>query len=112
MHWGGKESDRLTEEQVRLHKAQLRRLTDEQLLHSYGLYLKALEVEEGKPPNAAMCSTLSSAGGSCGGGGGRAKEKSLVSEICGSLIRSNRAGKSGCVAGRTHCRMVGRRFLS
>ena len=54
MHWGGKESDRLTEEQVRLHKAQLRRLTDQQLLHSYGLYLKALELEEGKPPSAAM----------------------------------------------------------
>jgi hypothetical protein len=81
MHWGGKESDRLTEEQVRLHKAQLRRLTDEQLLHSYGLYLKALEVEEGKPPNAAMCSTLSSAGGSCGGGGGRAKEKRAGREV-------------------------------
>ena len=58
MHWGGKESDRLTEEQVRLHKAQLRRLTDEQLLHSYGLYLKALELEEGKPPSAAMVSVL------------------------------------------------------
>jgi len=36
----------------------------------------------------------------------------LVREICGSLIRSNRAGKSGSRSRRTHCRMVGRRFLS
>ncbi len=36
----------------------------------------------------------------------------LVREICGSLIRSNRAGKPGSRSRRTRCRMVGRRFFS
>jgi hypothetical protein len=54
MHWGGHEGDRLREEQVRLHRAQLRRLTDEELLHSYELFLQSLQLEEDKPPSAAM----------------------------------------------------------
>ena len=46
MHWGG-ENDRLTEEQVALHKSQLRRLSDMQVRRSYEMYLRVLALEEG-----------------------------------------------------------------
>ena len=52
MHWSG-EQDRLTEEQVALVKRQLRRETNEQLLRSYGIYLRALQLDQREPPPAS-----------------------------------------------------------
>ena len=52
MHWSG-EHDRLTKEQVALHKRQLARLTDVQLQHSYAMYVRTLALDEGKPSAAA-----------------------------------------------------------
>ena len=52
MQWSG-ENDRLTDEQVALHKSQLRRLTDMQLQRSYEMYLRTLHLEKGRPPAAA-----------------------------------------------------------
>ena len=52
MYWSG-ERDRLTEEQVALHKRELERLTDEQLLESYAMYVRALRLDGGMPPAAA-----------------------------------------------------------
>ena len=40
MHWSG-EQDRLSDEQVALHKRQLARLSSQQLLESYQLYVRA-----------------------------------------------------------------------
>jgi hypothetical protein len=53
MHWSG-EDDRLTQEQVALHKTQLRRLSDVQLQSSYEMYLRTLHLEKGRPPIPAM----------------------------------------------------------
>jgi hypothetical protein len=52
MHWSG-EQDRLSDEQVALHKRQLARQSDQQLLESYRLYVRALALDEGQPPSAA-----------------------------------------------------------
>jgi hypothetical protein len=52
MHWSG-EQDRLNDEQVALHKSQLARQSDAELLHSYVVYLRALAPKEGNPPSAA-----------------------------------------------------------
>jgi hypothetical protein len=52
MHWSG-EQDGLTVEQVALHKSHLARLTDEQLLNSYRMCVRALGLDGGKPPAAA-----------------------------------------------------------
>jgi hypothetical protein len=52
MHWSG-EQDRLSEEQVALHKRQLARQSDAELTHSYAIYLRSLALDEGQPPSAA-----------------------------------------------------------
>ena len=52
MHWSG-EHDRLSEEQVALHKSQLRHLSDVQLQRSYEMYLGALALDKGQAPAAA-----------------------------------------------------------
>jgi hypothetical protein len=52
VHWSG-EQDRLTEEQVALHKYHLSRQSDADLQHSYEVYLRALALKDGNPPVAA-----------------------------------------------------------
>ena len=52
MHWSG-EHDPLTDEQMALHKSHLVRLTDEQLLNSDRMCVRALGLDGGKPPAAA-----------------------------------------------------------
>jgi hypothetical protein len=42
MHWSG-EQDRLSEEQVALHKRQLARQSDAELEHSYAIFLRERE---------------------------------------------------------------------
>ena len=52
MYWSG-ERDRLTGEQVALLKRQLAQLTDDQLLESYSMHVRALALDGGMPPSAA-----------------------------------------------------------
>jgi hypothetical protein len=52
VHWSG-EHDRLSDEQVALHKRQLARLSDKELQRSYEMYLRGLQLDKGNPPVAA-----------------------------------------------------------
>jgi hypothetical protein len=52
MHWSG-ETDRLDEYQLGLHKRQLARQTEKELLRSYATCLRSLQLDEGSPPSAA-----------------------------------------------------------
>ena len=65
MHWSG-EHDRLTDEQLAMHKRQLARLNDAELQRSYAMYVRALD--KGEPPVAAKVQYFANAGGNCVGG--------------------------------------------
>jgi len=51
-HWSS-ERDRLSDEQVALHKSQLRRLSDRELRRSHEMYVRALARDKGDPTVAA-----------------------------------------------------------
>jgi hypothetical protein len=57
MHWSG-EQQRLSGEQIALHKSQLRRLGDVELQRSYGLYLRALRLHQGPLPRVSRPPSL------------------------------------------------------
>ncbi len=57
MRWSG-ETNRLNEYQLDMHRSHLSRQSDQELIHSYGVYWNALRMRDGKAPSASKIQYL------------------------------------------------------